>query len=104
MVASGEIVGFSVITRSDVSPLPVRAQMMIGIEGRGTERITARLLGMTAVLAVHATNGKWDLIAEIGTRTLEELDGVIGSIRRLEGVTISETNLLLSSRRSTRNA
>ena len=53
------------------------ALMMIGIEGRGAERITARLSGLPAVQAVHSTNGKWDLIAEIGTTTLPELDEVI---------------------------
>ena len=70
------------LTRGDVSALPVRGMMMIAIEGRGTERITARLLGMPEVQAVHSTNGRWDVIAEIGVRTLEEFDGVLGGDER----------------------
>jgi DNA-binding Lrp family transcriptional regulator len=98
----GEILGFTVVTRGDVSAQPVRGLMMIGIEGRGAERIMGRLSGLPEVQAVHSTNGRWDLIAEIGTRTLEEFDAVLFRIRGLDGVTSSETNLLLTTRRAGR--
>ncbi|HQY43999.1 MAG TPA: Lrp/AsnC family transcriptional regulator [Paracoccaceae bacterium] len=100
--ARGEIVGFTVLTRSDVSALPVRGLMMVAIEGRGQERITARLVGLPEVLAVHSTNGRWDLICELGARTLEELDALILKVRGYDGVLASETNLLLSTRRAGR--
>ncbi|MFC7703764.1 Lrp/AsnC family transcriptional regulator [Plastorhodobacter daqingensis] len=99
LAATGDILGYSVVTRSDAAEAPVRGLMMIGIEGRGTERIMARLMGMPAVRAVHSTNGKWDLIAEIGAQSLAELDAVLFQIRRLDGVATSETNLLLTTRR-----
>ena len=102
LVARGEIAGFAVVTRADVTAAPVRGLMMIGIEGRGAERIMARLSGLPEVTAVHSTNGRWDLIAEIGARTLEELDAVLFRIRGLEGVTSSETSLLLTTRRAGR--
>ncbi len=57
---------------------------------------------MTAVQAVHSTNGKWDLIAELGTETLADLDEALAQIRRLDGVTISETSLLLATKRAGR--
>ena len=62
----------------------------------------ARLTGIAAVMAVHSTNGKWDLIAELATQTLLELDEVIYRIRSIEGVVTSETNLLLSTRKAGR--
>ncbi|MFC3528789.1 Lrp/AsnC family transcriptional regulator [Paracoccus mangrovi] len=99
--AAGEIAGFIVLTRADISEAPVRGLMMIGIEGRGGDRITARLTGLPAVMAVHSTNGKWDLIVELATESLAELDEVIRRIRNMEGVMTSETNLLLSTRRAT---
>lgn len=98
----GEIAGFTVVTRGDVTALPVRGLMMIGIEGRGTDRVLARLTGLPEVIAVHMTNGRWDLIAEIGSRTLEEFDAVLALIRRLDGVTSSETSLMLTTRRAGR--
>lgn len=96
---SGEIVGFTVLTRQDVAQSPVRGLMMLEIEGRGTERTMARIAAMRQVRAVHSTNGSWDLIAEIWTETLAELDEVLFQIRRMEGITKSETNLLLSTRK-----
>ncbi len=102
LVARGEIAGFTVLTRGDVTAAPVRGLMMIGIEGRGGEKVMARLQGIPAVMAVHSTNGKWDLVAELATQTLLELDEVIHRIRSIDGVMTSETNLLLSTRRAGR--
>lgn len=95
----GDIVGFSVVLREDTMPDPVRGLMMIGIEGRGTERIIRQLQGLPAARAVHSTNGRWDVIVEIGTETLEQFDQVLFDIRRMEGVVSSETSLLLSTRK-----
>lgn len=99
LVTRGEISGFTVLTRADVTASPVRGLMMLGIEGRGTDRIIARLTGLSAVQAVHSTNGKWDLIVELGTQTLAQLDDILAQIRRFEGVTTSETSLMLTTRR-----
>ncbi|GGB07945.1 AsnC family transcriptional regulator [Allosediminivita pacifica] len=98
--ASGEIVGFTVVTRSDVARDPVRALMMIGIEGRGTERVLRQLQGLPELRALHTTNGRWDVIAELGADGLEALDAVLTRVRRFDGVATSETSLLLSTRKS----
>jgi len=50
--------------------------------------------------AVHSTNGRWDVIAEIGTNSLEDFDSTLAKIRRMDGVTSSETSLLLSTRKA----
>lgn len=102
LTTKGEIAGFTVLTRGDVTEAPVRGLMMIGIEGRGGEKVMARLAGIPAVMAVHSTNGKWDLIAELATQTLLDLDEVIHRIRNIDGVMTSETNLLLSTRKAGR--
>lgn len=99
LVQGGEIAGFTVLTRSDVRPDAVRGLMMLEIAGRGAEKTMNRLRAMPDIKAVHSTNGTWDLIAEIGSDTLEQFDQVLFAIRRLEGVTRSETSLLLSTRR-----
>nr|WP_303623753.1 Lrp/AsnC family transcriptional regulator [Shimia sp. CNT1-13L.2] len=96
----GVIVGFTVVLKEDAHRDAVRGLMMIGIEGRGAERVTRQLGGLPAVRAIHSTNGRWDLIVELGTATLEELDEVLGRIRRFEGVSTSETNLLLATKKS----
>lgn len=100
LMAEGEILGFTVLTKADVAASPVRGLMMLGIEGRGTESTMQALARMPEVLQVHSTNGSWDLIVEIGTETLESLDQALFKIRRMPGIIRSETNLLLSTRRS----
>ena len=102
LLAQGDILGFTVLTREDVAQSPVRGMMMLRIEGAGTERLIHRLTGLPEVQAVHSTNGGWDLIAEIGTDTLEAFDQVLFDIRRIDGVKASETNLLLTTRKATR--
>lgn len=98
--ASGAIVGFTVVLRGDAARDPVRGLMMLGIEGRGTDRILRQLNGLSAVRSTHTTNGRWDVIVEIGTETLEELDKVLAQIRRFEGIAQSETSLLLNTWKS----
>lgn len=100
----GDILGFTVVLKQDALRDPVRAMMMIGIEGRGAVRITRQLNGMAEVRAIHSTNGRWDLIVELGTETLEDLDRALGRIRMLEGVSTSETSLLLSTSKSASRA
>ncbi|MEQ9257985.1 MAG: Lrp/AsnC family transcriptional regulator [Roseovarius sp.] len=97
---SGEIVGFTVVLKGDAARDPVRGLMMIGIEGRGTDRILRQLGGLPSVRRIHTTNGRWDVIVEIGTTSLEELDDVLARIRRFDGVAQSETSLLLNTRKA----
>lgn len=97
---SGDVIGYTVVLKEDVARDPVRALMCIGIEGRGTDRILRQLSGLPQVRAVHSTNGRWDVIAELGTDTLEALDDVLFRIRKFDGITQSETSLLLSTRKN----
>lgn len=99
LVQRGDILGFTVVLKEDTLRDPVRGLMMIGIEGRGTERTVRLLQGLTEVRAIHSTNGRWDLIVELGTQTLEALDHALASIRKFDGVMNSETSLLLSTKR-----
>lgn len=99
LIAGGEISGFTVLTRSDVTDAPVRGLMMLEITGRGAERVQNALRRIGAVHAVHSTNGAWDLIAEIHTDTLENFDTTLSQIRKMDDITRSETNLLLSTQR-----
>lgn len=99
MEARGDILGYAVVLKEDRLTDPVRGLMMIGIEGRGAGRIMRQLTGLSEVRAVWSTNGRWDLIAEIGTQSLESFDAVLDRIRKLDGVSTSETSLLLSARK-----
>lgn len=100
LIASGEILGFTAVLRDDWRDLPVRAIMLVEIAGRNGDPVIRILSAMTEVRAIHSTNGKWDLVLEIATRDLASFDDVINRIRLVEGISGSETNLLLSTRKA----
>jgi DNA-binding Lrp family transcriptional regulator len=102
MERRGDIVGYTVILRADAVSLAVRGITLIEVEGRAADRVVDTLAGVPEVTAVHTTNGKWDLVVEIGASNLTDLDAVLRRIRMIAGVTASETNLLLATPRSTR--
>lgn len=98
----GTVLGYTVILRADAVDQPVRGIMMIEIEGHVTDRVVRSLGALPEVSAIHTTNGRWDLIVELGTTTLADFDAVLRRIRLIQGVANSETNLLLATPRSTR--
>jgi DNA-binding Lrp family transcriptional regulator len=49
------------------------------------------------VEALHTTNGRWDLVAEIRADSLESFNEVISRIRAIESILRTETSLLLST-------
>jgi DNA-binding Lrp family transcriptional regulator len=88
--------------KSDAAALPVRGIMMIEVEGHAADRVLRALNGFSEISAIHTTNGRWDLIAELGAETLPDFDGVLRRIRLITGITSSETTLLLTTPRSTK--
>ena len=97
MVARGTIQGFTVRVRPDAEPAQVRAIMMVEVEGERTDRILELLRGHPEVSAAHTTNGRWDLVLELRTESLEGFDQALRRIRQIKGIAASETSLLLSS-------
>ena len=55
------------------------------------------LRGFPEVRAVHSTNGRWDIVAELGTDGLEAFDAALRRIRTVTGIANTETSLLLST-------
>lgn len=95
LIERGTIQGFTV--RAPAETPRVRAIMMIEVEGERSDRIVKELRGHPEITAVHTTNGRWDMVVELNTDTLESFDRVLHRIRQIGGVAGSETSLLLSS-------
>jgi len=98
---SGDIVGYTVILRADAVDQRIRGIMMIEIEGHAADRVVRALGGFSEVSTIHTTNGRWDLVVELGTSSLSDFDAVLRRIRLIPGITGSETSLLLATPRST---
>ena len=93
----GVIAGYTVRLRAPDEARRVVALTLIAVEGPSVDEVASALRGDPAVAALHTTNGRWDVVAELRADTLEEFDRVLGRIRRIPGVAASETNLLLST-------
>jgi len=93
----GTIVGYSVRLKPQVEEHRIRALMTIAVEGNRIEAVIAALRGDPAVGALHSTNGRWDIVAELRAESLAAFDEVLGRIRRLDGIASTETSLLLST-------
>jgi DNA-binding Lrp family transcriptional regulator len=97
MLARGTIQGFTVRARPDVEAERIRAVMCIEIKGERSGAVVKALRGFPEVAAIHTTNGRWDLVAELDTESLSAFSRTLDEVRRIEGIAATETNLLLSS-------
>jgi DNA-binding Lrp family transcriptional regulator len=93
------IVGYSVRLRPDAEPAKIRAWMSVVVEGNQTRAVIAALLGEPAVEALHDTNGRWDLLAELRAATMVELSNVLERVRLIKGIVNTETSILLATYR-----
>lgn len=94
---SGILLGFTVRVKEESSLDTIRAFMMIEVVGKSTSQVIQSLRGFPELIALHTTNGSWDLVAEVQTSSLADFDRVLREVRVIEGVLNSETSILLTS-------
>ena len=95
--ADGTIIGYTVRLKPDVREQHIRALMTIAVEGNQVDAVVRTLRGEPDVAALHSTNGRWDLVAELRTDSLASFDTLLARISRMPGVSSSETSLLLTT-------
>ena len=97
METEGTIVGYTVKLKPQVEEQTIRALMTVAVEGNRTDEVLRALRGDPAVCALHTTNGRWDIVAELRADSLAAVDRVLGRIRLIDGISNTETSLLLST-------
>lgn len=96
---AGIVIGYAVQLRPDAQPQEIRAWMGVLVEGNQTRLVIASLLGEPGVAALHDTNGRWDLLAELRAQTVTELSAVLERVRLIKGIRNTETSILLATYR-----
>jgi DNA-binding Lrp family transcriptional regulator len=91
------IVNYTVNLKPAAEINPIRALMSVAVEGKKARLVIQSLSGYPEIVALHNTNGRWDIIAEIRTDTLESFNRLLGDVRLIDGVSSTETSLLLDS-------
>jgi DNA-binding Lrp family transcriptional regulator len=95
--ADGTVLGYTIRLKNASDDERIRAFMTVAVEGNRTDEVLKALRGDPAVCALHTTNGRWDIVAELRTESLEAVDRVLGRIRLIDGISSTETSLLLST-------
>lgn len=95
--SDGTIVGYTVRLKPEAESHHIRALMSIEIAGHHANEVLHTLRGNPNVVALHSTNGRWDLMAELRAETLEAFDRVLNTIRATPGISNTETSILLST-------
>ncbi len=93
------ILGYTVRLRPEAEPERIRAWMGVQVEGNVVRQVTASLLGEPGVVALHDTNGRWDLLAEIEAQSTTGLSQVLERIRLVRGIRNTETSIHLATYR-----
>ena len=97
LTADGVISGFTVRLKPEAEPQRVRAITMVAVDGEHATAVVKALRGLPEVLALHTTNGRWDIVVELGVDSLEAFDHALQRIQLVKGISSSETSLLLST-------
>ena len=97
MVAKGLIIGFTLKVRPDAEADRVRAIMAIAVEGERSGAVLRALRGFPEIDAVHMTNGRWDMLAELNAASLGDFSRLLDEVRLIEGISATETSLLLTT-------
>ena len=93
----GVLVGYTALLRPDAKGQQISAWMSIAVEGNQTRTVIGTLLGEPGVAALHDTNGRWDLLAELRAAHLAELAEVLERVRLIKGIGATETSIHLQT-------
>jgi DNA-binding Lrp family transcriptional regulator len=93
----GTIAGFTIRLRPTIDEQRISALMTIAVEGNRLDAVLRTLRGDPAIVTLYTTNGRWDLVAEIRADTLQSFDQVLSRTRLIDGISATETSLLLST-------
>lgn len=94
---TGVISGYTVRLRNEGEDDGVHAVTLIEVHGGATDGVISGLRRIPESVHVHSTNGRWDLIVQFHAADLVAFDRVLREVRAIEGVTNSESHLLLAA-------
>jgi DNA-binding Lrp family transcriptional regulator len=99
LMRHGEVLGFTLRLPPQAEAQRVRAVMAIAVEGERSSAVVAALRGFPEIEAVHTTNGRWDLLAELSADSLAAFSRALDGIRQIKGIATTETSILLATTR-----
>ena len=94
----GVIVGYTLLLGKNYLNQFVSAHVSIAVEQRSSSILSAGLMKIDQVSAVHAISGEYDMISILHARSTEQLNRLIDQIGNLEGVVRTNTSVILETK------
>ncbi len=95
---SGVIAGYGVRLADQATTEGILVHVELSVEPRMTADVVRALMRMPQVQTLHTVSGKFDLIAQIRALTTDHIDKVLDQIGVIEGVTRTESAIILSTK------
>jgi DNA-binding Lrp family transcriptional regulator len=95
---SGVIAGYGVRLANQGTAEGILAHVELSVEPRMNAEVVRVLARMPQVETLHTVSGKFDLIAQIRALTTDHIDKVLDQIGIIEGVTRTESAIILSTK------
>ncbi len=95
---NGVIAGYAVRLSRESQASRVRALVMIKLPPSNRVSIEAALLKIPNLTALYSISGAFDLVAEISSLSVGDLDKVIDRIGGLDGVDNTQSSVILSTK------
>jgi DNA-binding Lrp family transcriptional regulator len=102
LVSSGVIEGFTIQLGAGLQSRMIRAIMLVKIEGTKSESVVRELNTIVEIVDIFSTSGQWDSIVTLEADSIQHFDTVLRRISGIQGIRVTETSIMLTSRRTVR--
>ncbi len=94
----GIIKGYTIRFDENFERGQIHAHVMIRSNPKSSAHIVQQLKKLSAVTALHAVNGNYEMLAIIEAESTEALDELLDTIGNIEGINQTNTSIILSTK------
>jgi DNA-binding Lrp family transcriptional regulator len=94
----GVIEGFTVKLNQDWNRSQITTFIQLFIDPKHAKQIMETLEGIPSIKALWSVSGRFDLLAEASALTTEDIDSLLDEVGGIEGVTRTESAVVLSTK------
>ncbi len=94
----GIIKGYTIQFSEDYERGQIQAHVMISSDPKSSAHIVKSLRRNSAVRALHAINGLYEMLAIVSAESTQHLDQVLDEIGNTEGISKTTSSILLSTK------
>ena len=94
----GIITGYTIRFSEDYERGRIHAHVMISSDPKQSAQIAQTLKKNSAIKALHAVNGSYEMLAEVSAESTQDLDEVLDAIGNTEGINKTTTSIILSTK------